>query len=624
MPCEWDLWGINDPEYQIICLGNPFFLEAFIMVHHGPCPGPWHLTLTTPDGPTPTATYNPFPYPIPTDFIPTAAGNYSFSLDVKRDNEPESKTIEFIISVFPVFTAGIWDNEDDQNDITGSGLCWGNDATLHIEGVPPGCQVLWTYSIDAGATWNPVPDSETGNTCNTNPFTPEYGWFVNGDYDIQFCGTVNIDSLDLPAEWPLCFTNQVFVSLHIWGTPQAGAITASQVCVDPDVPIQLGISGAVIGESFTWSCTDDLTGQETGTFSYPDTLLNPTLVIHDAGTYHVTLSVENGPCNALVLSQAITIEIPVTATIERTDSPSDLVCYGKCAQLSLVYTGPAAHTVRWEYQINCAGGWIPSGVLSPTTQNTNDLFGHSYNPPVDENNPWAADRICWRAVVQSHTGECPPITTITNTITLYVIQPPGQPTISPGTDIVKCSGEAVTLTAVPPVNGTSADPVSGTGLYTYGWFCDALPVGTGETFEAVLPGNYQVNVYNSLCNFSAESDGVTIRNCTIRVTMKDSCTCPDTGDLMDLSAIPHCILDPTGPAGDCTPPYTFIWGGSYLESLGLDPPVDTTPNNFLPDVPCPDHTLEPGELWLEVTNQHGCTKHVDILIKRCLSKGGKK
>ena len=53
MACEWDLMGVNDPENQNICLGNAFSLEALVMVHHGPCPGPWHLTLTTPDGPAP-------------------------------------------------------------------------------------------------------------------------------------------------------------------------------------------------------------------------------------------------------------------------------------------------------------------------------------------------------------------------------------------------------------------------------------------------------------------------------------------------------------------------------------------------------------------------------------------
>lgn len=603
------LWGIPLSLIRKTCLGHKPSLDMTLVASEN-CFGSWNWTLTNPDGSTHDGTSEPdSPLIIipPEDiFEPPAPGVYNYHIRITKGNF--SGTTLITVYVYPVLTARVLDN--DGNVITDR--CWGMDATLNMDGVLPGCQVIWEYSD--GLNWHPVPEGGLGNPyplnlINSDPTDWAPDGIPNQDLLLQFRGTVTCPNL--PEPWPSACSNVQNVSLNLLGTPQAGGITASQVCVDPDVPIQLSITPPVFGDTFTWACTNS-SGNPSGTFSYPDTQENPTLVIHEAGVHNVSVTIGNGLCDSITQSIRITVQVPVTATIEST---KDTVCYGQTAQLSLTnYNGPPAYTIAWEYQIDGIGPWIPSGVHSPV-QNTNELFGHSYDPTVPENDPWAAEMIGWHAVIQSHTGDCPPVTTIIDTVTIDVIQPPGKPSISPAGEVVKCFGEPVTLTAI--------GPTSGTGPFTYEWLCDALPIGTGDTFDAIQPGNYQVRVFNpEPCHVSAESDIVPVRDCIIKVRFKNACTCSHTDAPLMVVAMPTCSVVPAGPAGECHGPYAYVWGGTYLEFLGMTPPVETTPDPFI-NIRCPGHTLNPGELWLEVTNQLGCTEHVDIPLKRCLSKGGK-
>lgn len=596
---------------QKICLGQIPELCVAAQIS-GSCPGPWKWTLKISDNTYSSGQSESPNFCVPeTDiFVPPNPGVYDYKLDVQRGNH-NTLTVKFIVYVYPVLNAQVLVGYDPpgSNGIVTTELCRNNTATLNMVGAS-GCQVLWHYRIEGTTTWHPMPGGGSGNPYNTNPLS---AFLPDENLNVHFRGTASCPNLPLPwpsdtcPDDPSCCPNVRVVNLHVWGTPQTGNITASPnpLCQPPDsspppyMPIQLDINPPdeapmVVDpvDPFAWSCPQG------GTFS-DSHIQNPTFVVNQAGSYDITVLIKNGLCH-ITKSISVVVVDPITANITITSGTNEL-CWGRNAQLLLFHNGPPGSTITWEYQINCTGQWTSTGI-SGTIQNTSVLFGQIQSGQIPGVNQADVNTICWRAIVTPPV--CPP--TITDPVTIFnVIQPPGVPTITALGSVVKCFGTPVTLIASTPGNGP----------FTYEWFHDGLHVDSdavpsdGSSIHAILPGNYYVRVRNT-CGAEKQSEGVvTLRDCILTVTVKDSCTCSNTNENIDLTAIPHCAVNPLGPVGGCHGPYQYHWYGTLLEEDQFTQHIQIT---------CPDHTMQPGELGLDVTNQLGCTTHVDILIKRCL------
>jgi hypothetical protein len=474
----------------------------------------------------------------------------------------QTRLCNYNLNVYPSLSAQVLDYPNG-NTITE--LCWGEDATLNMTGLPTSCQVTWTYSINGGGSWNTVPGGGIGNMYNTN----QINWFTcTGNFIyVLFRGAVNPGCLGLPSGWPSNCSNVITKTLKVWCKPQAGNLTAlpANQCAPPYLPIQLNLGGPIIG-NLTWSSSG-------GAFTpLSPTISNPTITFSVAGTYNVTVVVANGTCPTISRTIQIIVENPPSATLSSNDV-DNTVCWGDDVQLSLSGITPPGATIQWQYQINCSGPWIytPSGVIG-TVQNTNELFGPSFPgifPPTTA--PCIPNKICWRAIITSPTGICGPITV--GPLTIDVIVPPTAPIISPSSPIVKCFGQPVTL--------TSSSPICGTAPITYQWFRNGLPVATGSPTQVIDPGNYFVVVSNkNNCATAQSTNTVTVRDCKLIASITGPCTCDSTStSSITLTVNTSSALDPPGPppVPACGGPYTYLWSnGATTQTI---------------NVPCPSQPL---------------------------------
>ncbi|MBU2586477.1 MAG: hypothetical protein KKH32_14255 [Bacteroidetes bacterium] len=576
IPWPWYIcWLIPNPPTQKICLGSTPQLCAWAIMFGTGISGPYTWSLTDPNGPPQTGSSPAgwFALICVSPTMPTTPGVYTYTLTVTRGTC--TRTVTFTVNVYPNLTAAVLDYPSG-NPITD--LCWGDDATVNMNGVPPGCSVTWYYRDLPISTWTLLG---TGNPYNTNQIKPTCS--PGQPFVIrEFKGKVSCTNM--PTPWPTSCPDDKIVSLQVWCPTQPGTISVSpgtQICSNNNYPVNVtstvtGYVGTILGWTVNNSPIPNSAGQSTITYS-----------ITSAGNYTFCVQVKNGTCQQQQACILVKVEDPITAQI--TSNKSE-VCWGKDAQLTLTHNGPPGTQVQWQYQINCAPPWITTGNTG-TVQNTNELFGPSYpgiNPP--QNPPCVPDKICWRAIVSSPTGICPP--TVTAPLTINVIQPPTKPTISPPGPLVKCPNTSVTLTA--------STPACGTPPFTYQWYLNGLPVAAGQTIQATQPGNYFVVVYNkNNCDSAQSKNTVTVRDCSTKVVIQGPCTC-SSGTAITLTAIPTSFVVPPGPPGNCGPPYTYLWStGATTQSI---------------IIPCPQQTTT---LWVEVTNAMGCKTKVYHTIKRC-------
>jgi hypothetical protein len=581
VPIAWPwnrCWLFPNPATQNICLGTPYNLSAWAIMSGFGISGPYTWSLTDPNGPTQTGSLPPSSVATisvsPT--MPATPGVYTYTLIIRRGWC--TRTATFTVNVYPNLSAAVLDYP---SGATITDLCWGDDATLNMDSVPPGCSVTWFYRDLPSSSWNLLG---TGNPYNTNQIKPTCSPPSQVFVTREFKGVVSCTNL--PTPWPANCPNEKIVSLKVWCPTQPGTISVSpgtQICSNNNYPVNVTLTvtnylGNISGWTVNNSSIPNSAGQSTITYG-----------ITSAGNYNFCVQVQNGTCPQQSACINVQVEDPINAQI--TSNKSE-VCWGDDAQLTLTHNGPAGSTVTWEYQINCAGPWTTTGNTG-TVQNTNELFGPSYpsvNPPVTP--PCVPDKICWQAIVASPTGICPPTTA--GPLTINVIVPPTAPTISPPGPIVKCPGTSVTLTA--------STPSCGTPPFTYQWYLNGLPIATGQTIQATQPGNYFVVVYNkNNCDYAQSTNMVTVRDCSTKVVINGPCTCSsDTARAITLTAIPTTFVVPPGPPGNCGPPYTYLWStGATTKSI---------------TIPCPQQTTT---YWVEVTNAMGCKTRVYHTIKRC-------
>jgi len=581
LPITWTwciCWLIPNPPTQKICLGSTPQLCVWAIMFGGTCTGPWSWTLTNPNNSTSSGTSTTFNFCVPPSsiFVPATPGVYTYTLKVTRGTC--TRTATFTVNVYPNLTAEIWDYPP-VTPITE--ICWGDDATLNMQNVPPGCQVDWYSGPTSTGPWtlmSSVVSPYGFNTGIINPLCPSGQNFVMRYYR----GVVNPNCLNFPSPWPPGCPNRKTVSLKVWCPTKPGTISVSpgtEICSYNNYPVNVTLTvtghvGNILGWTVNNNSIPNSAGQSTITHG-----------ITSADNYNFCVQVKNGTCTQQQSCIVVQVEDPITANISSNKSE---VCWGDDAQLTLTHNGPAGSTVTWQYQINCTGPWITTGIIG-TVHNTNKLFNsYGINPPLTL--PCEPNQICWQAIVSSPTGTCLP--TITAPLTINVIVPPTAPTITPPGPLVKCPGTSVTLTASTPACGTP---------FTYQWYHNGLPVATGQTIPATQPGNYSVVVYNKNKCDSAESKIVTVRDCITKVVVRGPCTC-SAGTAITLTAMPSSDVFPPGgpPVPQCGGPYTYLW------STGATTPSITTP--------CPQQTTI---LWVEVTNAMGCKTKVFHTIKIC-------
>ena len=571
LPIPWTWYFcllIPFPQAQSICVGTQLQLNAWAIMFGAGISGPFNWNLINPNNTTQSGSQPSFVISVSPSYQPATAGIYTYILTVQRGNC--TKTVTFTINVYPNLTAAVLDYP---SGATITELCWGDDATLNMNGVPPGCSVTWSYRDLPSLSWIPLG---TGNPYNTNQIKPTCS--PGQPFTIrEFKGVVSCTNM--PTPWPTSCPNEKIVSLKVWCPTQPGTITVSpgtQICSNNNYPVNVTLTvtghvGNILGWTVNNNSIPNSAGQSTITYS-----------ITSAGNYTFCVQVKNGTCQQQQACILVKVEDPFNAQIT---SNKNEVCWGDDATLTLTHNGPPGTQIQWQYQINCAGPWTTTG-NSGTVQNTNELFGPSY-PPV---NACVVNKICWRAIVTSPTGICPPTTA--GPLTINVIQPPTAPTISPPGPIVKCPVTSVSLTASMPSCGTPP--------FTYQWYLNGLPVATGQTIQATQPGNYFVVVYNkNNCDSAQSKNTVTVRDCSTKVVIQGPCTC-SSGTTITLTAIPTSFVVPPGPPGNCGPPYTYLWStGATTQSI---------------TIPCPQQTTT---LWVQVTNAMGCTTKVYHTIKRC-------
>jgi hypothetical protein len=508
---------------------------------------------------------------------PLSVGQHTITFRLNC-NCGQQKFCTYTINVYPNLSAQILDYPSG-SPVTN--ICYGDDATLLMNGLPASCMVNWDYSINNGSTWIPVPGGGVGNNYNTN----QINWFacVGTSMNVLFRGTVAPGCLNLPMSWPLACSNSIIVPLTVWCPPLAGNITATpnNFCAPPYTPVQLNLGGPIVG-NLTWSSTG-------GTFiPLNPTIPNPIITFTAAGTYTVTCTISNGPCQPITRTIQIIVENPPSATLTMYRI-SD--CWGEHAVLTLSNILPVGAPIKWEYQINCTGPWSSLNTGTGTVQNTNGIFGPSYPPLVPS--PCLPDKLCWRAIISSPTGICPP-TTI-GPLTINVIVPPSAPVISPPGPFIRCN---------PPGNPfpllTASTPTCGTGPFTYQWFLNGLPTAVGQSISPTNPGNYFVEVTNKNgCATVQSSNTVTVRDCITKVVISGPCTCISGSPVM-LTANVSSIVVPPGPPQGCGGPYTYLWStGATTQSITFNCPSVTT------------------TYWVEVTNAMGCKTKVFHKIKKC-------
>jgi hypothetical protein len=578
IPGPWNIcWLFPNPATQNICMvDTPYNLSAWAIMFGTGISGSYTWSLTDPNGPTQTGSLpsSPFATISVSPTMPATPGVYTYTLTVTRGSC--TKTVTFTVNVYPNLSAAVLDYP---SGATITELCSGDDATLNMNGVPPGCSVTWFYRDLPSPSWILLG---TGNPYNTNQITPTTCLQSQVFVTREFKGVVSCTNM--PTPWPANCPDEKIVSLKVWCPTQPGTISVSpgtQICSNNNYPVNVTLTvtnyvGNISGWTVNNSSIPNSAGQSTITYG-----------ITSAGNYNFCVQVQNGTCPQQSACINVQVEDPINAQI--TSNKSE-VCWGKDAQLTLTHNGPAGSTVTWQYQINCASPWNTTGNTG-TVQNTNELFGPSYPGVIPPGTPpCAPDKICWQAIVASPTGICPPTTA--GPLTINVIVPPTAPTISPPGPIVKCPGTSATLTA--------STPICGTPPFTYQWYLNGLPIATGQTIQATQPGNYFVVVYNkNNCDSAQSTNTVTVRDCSTKVVIQDSCTC-SSGTTITLTANPTSSVVPPGPAGNCGPPYTYLWStGATTQSI---------------TIPCPQQTTT---LWVEVTNAMGCKTKVYHTIKRC-------
>jgi hypothetical protein len=596
--CWWQFaWPVP---YMIpvpkVCVGDPIGIHIVVIGGSGPIT--WSYSCNGPSGLCGSGSGTGSWIALPP---PSSPGVYTYTVSWQRSGcPPKTQTITFY--VYPNLTAQVLDYPSG-TPITD--LCWGDDATLNMVGLPPGCQVTWEYSTNGGITWNSLGQ---GNPFNTNPISGSNPLFsglscTGPSITLQFRGTVT-NCLNLPSPWPPGCPNVKTTSLTVWCPSQAGNITASstsghtiqpgnKICSDkngdgtPDYPINLTLTlNNYIGTITGWSCVS--ANMPTANYT-----------INNAGTYTCAVTVQNGNCSPASTQITIIVEDPIQGNIQITQNGvptnSPEVCWGDDkVTMTFIPTSPLppGTILKWEYQINCSGPWIPSGVTG-TTQNANDLILTPFYPPV---NPCLVDKVCWRVVAQSATGTCP--ANIIGPVTINVVKPfdkNNPPYITPPSPSVKCPGQPVTLTVTNYTN-------CATGPFSFQWYLNGLPIpgATSASLNAVDPGNYTVVVYNKNKCDSIETKPVTVRDCSTKVVIEGPCTC-SPGTMITLIASASSFVVPPGPKPkQCGPPYTYLW------STGATTPSIT--------IPCPSQTTT---YWVEVTNAMGCKVKAFHKVKVC-------
>jgi hypothetical protein len=496
--------------------------------------------------------------------VPYAGNNITVNLS------PGQHTIVFTLFSFayPVLTCSIQVNIFPRITamIDKPEICNGEDATVSIPPFPAlqGYSVTWLYRDDSGP-WLPAP-GVAGSPAHTNAITPVCPPASAQNFVIRSYMPVITGS----PSWPASCIQQT--SIKVWCPTQAGTITVSPTpnyCATSKT-FTLTYNGGV-GTIIKW--------QQNGV-NIPGTSSTITLT-RAPGTWTYTVTVKNGACAEATASATIIVEAPLTATI--TGNTTE-VCPNGSATLQLTSPVPAGTIINWEYQVNCAGTWTPSGVTGPV-QNSNNIGNAGPYTPTP------ATSLCWRATVSSGTGICPPVTS--NTWTINIIQAPCTPVITANKPLPKCPGSVVTLAA-----STSC----GTGPFTYNWYLDGIHLGTGPTWPAVLPGEYTVEVFNKNNCESRISQPFTVSDCINIITITGPCNVPASTPIRLCAAV---ASDPNG--APCSTGLTYLWSSSAGPGLTPTQPC----NNWNPAL------VTTTTYNVAVTNAMGCKTTASWTVKVC-------
>ena len=310
-------------------------------------------------------------------------------------------------------------------------------------------------------------------------------------------------------------------------------------------------------------------------------------------------TISNCSCPPVTVQQCITVDPkPVCGTITGASSPATLmpdpdldpdhylICPGDDAAVEVLLPFTNCNKV-WQYMFtsgSSAGVWKDLGT-SNTTQNTNVL---PHLKPASSPFLWPTGETCINYRIECRpynypNSGCPPCHS--NEVRICLKQAPPVPVITAVPNPI-CKRDISLLSVTNP------DPNC-----SYEWYCNGLPVGVGDSFNASQQACYWVTC-NDGC-FTVASNKVCLDVCeAVAIISCPLPVCPCVGDTITLSA----VNSYSTCGGALT--YTWLWNSGTLvtdNGVTLD---------HIPDAGGTTYTLM-------VTDATGCTHTVQTVIKPC-------
>jgi len=271
----------------------------------------------------------------------------------------------------------------------------------------------WTNIIGASGLTYDVPAGITQTTQYRRGATNLCGTGYSNTLTVTVSNAINGGQISSPAA--VCYNGDPVAFTDI-SSPSGGS---GAWIYSWEYRVGLGSWNVIAGEN---ALTYDIPTGQTQTRTYRRVATN------DCGTGY---------------SNEVTVTVYAN-TVAGTISGDQTLCYNGDPSIitsgTLPTGGDASWTYLWEYQSNCAGGWI--GIAGATSS--------TYDPPANQ-----TETRCYRRVEINTCG-----TLYSNTVTITVIPEITGNTIS--SDQIICSGSSPAQLAGPI-------PAGGSGVYTYQW-----------------------------------------------------------------------------------------------------------------------------------------------------------
>ncbi len=441
-------------------------------------------------------------------------------------------------------------------------VCSGDPVHFSILNLPAKAPVQWQCSTDNGTTWLPIPsftqcnfvtlpnDPSLTTNCGTSTtgfldklFRAKFTVTTTGgaaaceyfttEYPLRICcpittGTVSVSTADPMFDLNIGLCEGNVVPLDVLLTP--GDMFVNPLGAYVDIKWELN--------SVPLTFDDQTNFSTTVTVGATDLYFKAT-VSNCAGkskTFTKCIHVDEKPVCGFIQGRAPTNLTEVScASTDPVDMRCYTICPGKDAQIEAI--GYDKCHLNWEISPD-GTTWTPIGSVSNTVQNTNTLF----LPGATE---WYYRAICEPLTTPSGCDPC-----TSNVVKIMEILPPAVPLIAVPSDL--CKGDPIGL-QVANANAT----------LTYTWYCNGLPVGTGDFLS--------LNADKSACYWVEADNGCVVvesaQSCVTVCEVVASISCPLVPNECASLGIPF-DLTATGSFSTCSPSnLTYHW--NWMDQFGV-------------------------------------------------------